>query len=159
MKPPRNQVSRGANGPLSPQGTRPDGPDTPSGLQQLRPSSIVPCHVGFELGSPQLRVSGRGSRVTASRMPVPETAMHEDGSPVLGQYQIGAPGEARRVQAVSEAQCVQRPPESQFRLRVLPANSRHHPGPRQLVDSVGHLPLGLRPFNRYTTIDLSSRDT
>lgn len=63
------------------------------------------------------------------------------------------------MQAVAETQRVQCPPEGQLRLRVLAADSRHHPGPRPLVDNVGHLPLGLRPFNRYTTIDLNSRDT
>jgi hypothetical protein len=158
LKPCHQHISRRPKGRLRPQCALPDCPESPASPQQCRPNGLVSFHVRCELGSPEIRASSRSGREAAPGVPVPEATMHEDGRPVFREYQIGPAGETLRMQAVPESQRVQGPPECQFRLRVLAADPGHHAGACQFVDNVDHLPLGLRPFTRYTTSDVNSRD-
>jgi len=56
-------------------------------------------------------------------MAMPETAMDEDGSPVLGQRKIRPPGQFLVVQRVPEPTPVQEATYGQLRLRILGSDS------------------------------------
>jgi hypothetical protein len=69
--------------------------------------------------------------------------VHEYDGLKLGQQKIRLSRDALDMKPVAEAHGMQGAPEGEFRLRVLSADSSHHPGPGLTVDNVGHLPPGL----------------
>lgn len=125
----------------------------PSRFQQLRLHLPIPSDIGFELGCPELS-SGRWRRgVPALFMPMPVAAVHEDHGIVFRQNQIRPSNDVLRVQAISESSRMQGAAQSEFGLRVLPPDPRHHPRAGCLVHDVSHLPPGLVSRTWYTPVE------
>lgn len=59
------------------------------------------------------------------KMPMPETAVNKDASPVFSQYQIWMPGQSLVVKPISESSRPQSASHNHFWLSVLRANARH----------------------------------
>lgn len=67
---------------------------------------------------------------------MPETPTYLDDGMVSFQYQIWATGKAAIVEAIPNPTPMQKSPDPQFRLRVLPANAGHHAASSLAVDNV-----------------------
>lgn len=85
----------------------------------------VPLNIGRELGLPELGPGGRTSCAGASEMPVPETAMDEDGEPVLRKHEVRPSGQVFRVEAEAQAHAVRDASNADFRCRVPASDLRH----------------------------------
>ncbi len=71
-------------------------------------------------------------------MTVPETAMHEDGGAVFRQHDIRFPGQFPDMQAEPEALTVQQAPHEDFRFRVPPPDTGHHPASGGGIHHIRH---------------------
>ena len=69
-------------------------------------------------------------------MSVPETAVHEDYGAEPRQHDVRLAWQPGHVQTVPKAPRVERLPNHQFRARVSPPDSSHHPAARPSVDDV-----------------------
>lgn len=150
MEPGRHGVPRFGHACFGFQGAFPDRCDAPSRLRQGRSNDDVPSDIRVELCSPEIPTCRWDCRVSAVKMSMPEAAMDEDDRIVLRQHDVRLAGYALDVQPVSEAQRMQGSPKSQFRLRALPANARHHAGSGLTVDNICHLRPGLGLWTWYT---------
>jgi hypothetical protein len=56
---------------------------------------------------------------------VPETAVNEDNSTILGEHKIGASGQRTSVKPIPEAHGKQSIPDQALRIRVFATNSGH----------------------------------
>ena len=135
---PLFQIQRGSEFPPFAQRTFPDDRVSPAGLEQVSAVSPVPLHVGIELVLPEFRACGRCGRVWAPVMSMPEAAVNETHRSESTKHQIGRAGEFSIMQSVSEAKCVESPPESQFGYSISAPDSRHHPGTSRLIHYVRH---------------------
>lgn len=82
--------------------------------------------------------------VATALMAVPKAAMHEDDCVMLRKHEVRSPGDILRMQPVTEATCMKRPPKHQFGLRVLSLDPGHHAGTGVFVYDIRHVHPGLR---------------
>lgn len=120
------------------QGALPDDCYPPSAIEEVTPVPSVSRHVLRELGLPEVRARRRGRRVSTTRMPVPEAAVHEAYGLEASEHEVRSSGEASIVQSVSETPSVKRPSESELRLRAPVPDSRHHARPGGRIHYVRH---------------------
>lgn len=71
-------------------------------------------------------------------MPVPETAMNQHYSLSFRKNQIRFSGKLAVMQAVAEAERVQRLANNKFRLGVLAPDARHHPAANIGRNNISH---------------------
>jgi hypothetical protein len=133
-----------------PERTLPDRCHAPSTLQKRGANGTVPGDICSKLRLPELQASRWGGGIAATLMAMPETAMHEDDRLAFRKHEIWSSHDSFRMQPVPEAARMERPPKSQFRLRVLSPDPGHHPGAGLLVYGIRHVGPGFRPGTRYT---------
>jgi hypothetical protein len=76
----------------------PDNQDMPSQLAERPLALPVTADVGRKLADPEFRSCLRHIRVSASRVPVPETAVNKDYCPKPGKYDVRFAGKVVPVQ-------------------------------------------------------------
>jgi hypothetical protein len=76
--------------------------------------------------------------MTAPLMPVPETAMHENGGAILWKHEIGATRQRTRVKTVPQSGSVQKASKAHFGPRMSLAHARHHSRASSRVDDIRH---------------------
>lgn len=118
----------------------PDDEYLPAEPAKLSGNPPVSLHICGELSRPELIPGFRCVRVTASAVPVPETAVDKDDRPVSGQHYVGTAGQRLRMQPEAVTQPVQDGPYGALGIRVLPADSGHVPAASFLGQAV-HQPL------------------
>ena len=126
------------------QGTLPDDRNSPACLKELALGASIPFHVGIELGLPELRAGARRSCVRTAGVAVPEAAVNETHRSESTKHQVGSTGEVTVVQAVSETERMDCPPEYELRNSVPASDSCHHARPGRTIDNVRH-----RQLSRY----------
>ena len=85
----------------------------------------VPFPVLFDLPTPEFHIAFRQDEILAPFMPVPETAVHEDGGPVFPQDDVRMSGQAGTVDPVSVAAAEKKPPDKEFRFGIPSPDPRH----------------------------------
>ena len=120
------------------QGALPDDGYPPSGIKEVTPVPSVSRHVLGELGLPEVSARRRGRRVSATRMPVPEAAVHEAYGFEASKHEIRSSRETSTVQPVSETASVKRPSESDLGLRAPVPDPRHHARSGGWIHNVRH---------------------
>lgn len=105
----------------------PDRGYPPAIFQKYSDIPFVSLDVGRELRSPEIRTGCWRCREATVSVAVPEASMHENDSLVLGKDKVRFAGQFCSVEPVTEAPCMQRAPQEQFRLGILASNARHHP--------------------------------
>lgn len=86
---------------------------------------MIPLHICFELSSPEVRPGlGKGCNL-ASRMPVPEAAVDEDGGTILGQHDIWLTWKTADVDAEPVPKPMEQAANGNLRLGILGAKARH----------------------------------
>jgi hypothetical protein len=105
----------------------PDRGDPPTIFQKCSDIPFVSLDVGRELRRPEFRTGRWRCREGTFAVAVPEASMHENDSLVLGEDKVSFAGQFCSVEPVTEAPCMQRAPQEQFRLGILASNACHHP--------------------------------
>ena len=72
-------------------------------------------------------------------MAMPEAAMDEDHSTILGEDKVGFAGQALVMKDIAKALCVQSAPDHHLGLCVLPPDAGHHPASDFRRNNVSHL--------------------
>jgi DNA (cytosine-5)-methyltransferase 1 len=121
-----------------PQGTLPHCCHAPCTLQKVSTNGAVPSNICGKFRLPELGTGRWAGGVTAPFMAMPEAAVHEDDCVKLGKHEVWPSRNPAGMKPETKAARVQGAPESEFRLRVLPPYSRHHPGPGLLINDIGH---------------------
>lgn len=133
-------------------GKRLQRPFPHSGLQLAFPHrDAVPAHSGesallllvtrlvaLYLGLPEPSVCLWDDEVSATVMPMPETAIDEDTCAILAENNVGMTGQARVVQSVTEPTAEQILPHQQLRLGALTPYRSHATMPLLFGHSVWH---------------------
>ena len=104
--------------------TLPDDGPLPPGNSQIGVVFPVSLNVPGYFRLPVFDVAGRHPGAFAA-MPMPETAMNEDGRPVLRQHQVGLARQILAVQSEPESRSVQGAPNEQLSRRVLALDPSH----------------------------------
>jgi hypothetical protein len=76
--------------------------------------------------------------VPAALVAMPEAAVHEHDGAVFFEYQVGAPRQRPRVEAVAQSRSVEEASETQLWTSVSLANPGHHARAGSGVDDVRH---------------------
>ena len=71
-------------------------------------------------------------------VPMPETAMHQNGDMMPRQDDIGSPRQITDVQTKPESGTMKCSSKQNLRLRVCRTDSGHHPGPGRSINYVHH---------------------
>jgi len=71
-------------------------------------------------------------------VPVPKTTMNKDYSLILGEYKIWFARKALVVENVTEAFCMQAPPDNHFGFRIFSPDAGHHPASYLGRNDVSH---------------------
>ena len=111
---PPVQLGHEFDGPPLAQRTLPYNCDSPTGCEQLVAIAPVTLHVGVELRLPEFRSRGRGGRVWATCMSVPEAAVDEAHGSESRKHQVGGAGKLALVQAISETAGMESPTQYEF---------------------------------------------
>ena len=106
--------------------TFPDNADAPTRFKQKPPIAFVPRDVGLELGLPEVRACRRIRGVTALRMPMPETSVHETNGSKTAKDEVWLAWKAFVVQPEPEPIRMKRAPQDKFGSCILSPNPRHH---------------------------------
>ena len=102
------------------------------------PVTPVTLHVGLELCQPEFRPGGRGGRVRAAGMTVPEAPVNETYRSEPPEHQIGGAGKFPVVQAVSQSASMKGLTQGHLGPRVPAPDTRHHAGTGCLVNYIRH---------------------
>ena len=111
----------------------------PAEMAQLDAFLYVALFVAFYLLLPELAIALGHYKVTATFVPVTETAVDEDDGAVLAQYYVGGAGQAFDVYAVAVAMGVEVTAHNQLGLGVLAIDARHAPVPLFFSHPVCHV--------------------
>lgn len=97
--------------------------------------------VAADLLPPEI-LSGARRAEQRAVVPVPEAAMHKDGSPPAWKHHIRPPGQAPVMQNEPEAERVKAAPYDHLGLRVLALYAGHHAAARSRIDYItGQAPV------------------
>lgn len=99
---------------------------------------LIALDVLGEFLIPEIDSSRRCARIFATRMTVPEAAIHENRGSELREAKVWLPGKVFDVKSKSQAHSVQIPTYPDFRLGVLSPNAGHHPAPGCFIYYIGH---------------------
>ena len=151
---PSLKLERGCENVVA-QCTFPHDCNTPAGIEESASVAPVTLDVGVELRLPEFRPRGRGGRISAMCMPMPEAAVDETHGCESTKHQIGGAGKPSVVQAISESTCVESPAQDEFGYSVSASDCRHHARTGRSVNDVRHLPVlpefrGMPPTTDFT---------
>ncbi len=104
----------------------PDHENAPSQGLQLPSLASVPLHVRCELRLPESRVRFGGGAESALWMPVPKTTVDEQRHPIFGKNDIGCPGQVFTMQAKTQSELVQQPPNDYLGPRIYSGYGAHN---------------------------------
>ena len=103
----------------------PDDDCVPAEVAQLDALFDVAFLVAVDLSLPELAIALGHYKVTATFVPVTETAVDEDDGAVLAQHYVGGAGQALDIYAVAVAVGMQVTAHNQLGLGVLALDARH----------------------------------
>jgi hypothetical protein len=81
-------------------------------------------------------------------MLMPETPMHKDDCLETREYEVWAARQSAIVKSKSKSRSVQKTPNDDFRLGILPTDTGHHPTACFAIDDVCHLSRGCSQWQR-----------
>ncbi len=110
----------------------------PPSSQERVDVALVAGNVRFELGRPELRPGSWSRCKETVFMAMPETTVNEDCCLPARQHDIRRSRQRLSMKSEPEAGTVQAAPKQHLGFRVLPTNSRHHPGACLLIDNISH---------------------
>lgn len=113
----------------------PDYHDSPSQAFKCMTCSRVSFDVLRKFLLPEFRIGLRRCCVSATLMPMPETAMYENGDPISRKHQVRFSRQFG-MKSVAKPSPVKKSPHRQFRPGILATNPRHHAAPGCGVDNV-----------------------
>lgn len=117
----------------------PDHDQIPAELLQLFSRISIPLDIPLEFLLPEFRIRGWRRRLSASRMPMPETAAHLDYCLVLRQDNIGMARQIFDMKTETEAMPEEKRANHEFRFRILTVNPPHIPTtlfPCQMIHNI-----------------------
>ena len=126
-----------------PQRAFPDHRHPPSEGGQIILDFPVSGDIRVEFLLPEIGAGRRSRCVAATRVAVPETAMHEQDGMVSGEDQIRAARQTFAVQPESEATGVEFATEEKFGLRIPAADAGHHARTHLRRHDIDHFPCNL----------------
>jgi hypothetical protein len=103
----------------------PDNQHSPAICTEGCNGTTISRDVRLELGTPELHSGLRHVGHSASRMPVPEAAMHKDDEAVLRQDNVRSARQVLSMQAEAVSKSVQSRPHNPLRARVLGPDPGH----------------------------------
>src|SRR5579871_169962 len=103
----------------------PDGQHLPPPARERPLVPLIAHLVSLKLRYPEVQSGFREPRERASRVPVPEAAMHENNLPSQPEDEIRTARQIPVVKPVAIAERVDKIADPQFRARVLGAHARH----------------------------------
>ncbi len=86
----------------------------------------------------RVRLMLRRVRKAATRVPMPEAAMHEDHRAAAFHHDIRSARQRTVLQAVADTGCAECPPDGQFRTCVAATDRSHVGAPARCGEVVGH---------------------
>lgn len=107
--------------------TFPDDQHFPTQIEQALKMLAITHHVPIELFVPVFGIAAGARRVLASRMLVPETAVHKYNFTMSGQDNIGFARQILDVQTKAIPHAVDQRTDDLFRVGILSADLCHHP--------------------------------
>ena len=124
LQPPSAPIDQVICGPSmpAPKGALPDSQNSPATDEQGIPNTCVSGDISFDLRPPEISV-GSGPREQMTSMAVPEATVDEYDGPVLGEHQIGTPGQVTGMQTISEPLGKQGLSDQNFRLGIPTTNA------------------------------------
>jgi hypothetical protein len=117
--------------------TLPNNCNSPTDFLKRTNSSQITLNIPGELFLPKSGVGSWHRRVFAAAMAVPKASMHEDDRATPSKCEIGPPRQSPNVGPVTEAHAMQQFAKNKLRLRITPANARHHPRASRFVYDIG----------------------
>lgn len=110
---------------LAYQSTLPNNGNMPAGRHQCVDILPIPFHRAPNLGLPELRSCFREHTPLATRMAVPEAAVHEDDCLVFGKHNIRPAREIADVLPEPKASFVEQRSDCLFNPGLFPSHARH----------------------------------
>jgi hypothetical protein len=120
---------------------------SPSLLSQTSRISLVARNRLIELAQPKFRSRRRHSRVSASLMPVPKTALDQYCCPPPWKNNIRGARQTPVVQTKAQAARVESTPKGHFGAGMLAPDACHHAGAGRGINDVNQI-YPLAPFRR-----------
>lgn len=115
----------------------PDDTNAPTHSLQIRHVASIPFDIFVDLLNPEI-IIGVGPFEVSTLMPMPKTAMYEDGNFPGRKDQVRTAGQSSTTKPVPESSGMQCLANKQFRFGVLASDAGHHPAPCGFVYNVCH---------------------